>query len=172
MSISVNVLGTPAPKGSARAFINKKTGRAFVAPGGAKTTEKKLKSWDASVRAELLEKLGPLLSGPVYVQRPLHVELHFRMLRPGSHWSKKGGLLPSAPIAPATKPDIDKITRATLDSMTGLAFDDDSRIVSLLVTKLYAAPGQEGALLVVREYDPAIIVTYTNEAELAEDEAA
>lgn len=152
--ISFRVLGTPAPKGSARAFINKKTGRAFVAPGGAATTEKKLKGWDAAVRAELLELLGANLCGPVLVGKPVHVELYFALARPSGHWAKKGGLKSSAPAAPATKPDIDKITRSTLDSMTGLAFDDDSRIVSLIVSKLYAVPGEEGAYIVVKEWIP------------------
>lgn len=150
--ISLHVYGTPAPKGSARAFINKKTGRAFVASGGARTTEQKLKSWDAAVRAEALELLGPSLTGPVFVGKPLHVELSFELARPGGHWAKRGGLKPSAPLAPTTKPDIDKIVRATLDSLTGLVFDDDSRIVSLVVTKLYASPGREGAHIFVREY--------------------
>lgn len=153
MTIKFQVLGTPAPKGSARAFFNKKTGRAFVAPGGAKTTEQKLKSWDVAVRGELLTQLGQRAE-PVFVARPLHVELHFRMARPQGHWHPtKGGLKPSAPTHPATKPDIDKITRATLDSMTGLAFDDDSRIVSLVVSKEYADPGREGAVIMVKEIE-------------------
>jgi len=171
--ISFNVLGTPAPKGSSRAVMNKWTGRAMIIPGGSKVNEAKLKTWDVCVRAAASIKLGPRDTA-VFVLKPLHVELHFRMQRPGGHYGKgknAGRLSPSAPIAPTSKPDIDKITRATLDSMTGLAFDDDSRIVSLLVTKMYAAPGQEGAFIVVREYDPAIIVTYTNDASLVEDDA-
>jgi Holliday junction resolvase RusA-like endonuclease len=78
------------------------------------------------------------------------VELIFRMARPAGHWGKKG-LRPKAPYWPATKPDADKLARATLDSLTGILFDDDSRIVELSVLKRYAAPGQEGASITVRE---------------------
>ena len=151
--IVFEVLGTPAPKGSSRAFINKATGRAFVAPGGAKSTEKKIANWNAAVRERALEAIGERAE-PVYIGKPISVEIVFGMSRPASHWSKKanGGLLPSAPIAPGTKPDIDKLARTTLDALTGLAFDDDSRIVKLVCTKKYALPGHEGARITISEW--------------------
>lgn len=158
--ISFDVLGTPAPKGSNRAITI--AGKARFVPGGSKVNQQKLKGWDASVRERALEVLGPCLE-PKYRAQPLVVELQFRLTRPGGHWRPKGGLKPSAPIAPATKPDIDKLVRSTLDSLTGLVFDDDSRIVSMIVTKMYAAPGQEGALIMVREYSDDITVTYTHD---------
>lgn len=146
--IAFDVLGMPAPKGSNRAMLI--GGKARFVPGGSKANQHRLKGWDACVRADALEALGPCLE-PKFIGRPLRVELHFRMARPSGHWGKRG-LKPSAPIAPATKPDADKLARATLDSLTGLAFDDDSRIVELLVSKSYAAPGQEGARIVVQEW--------------------
>lgn len=146
--IVLDVLGTPAPKGSARAFIA--GGRAVVAPSGSKVNQARLKSWDASVRESALGAIGERAE-PVFVAVPVAVEIEFRMARPGGHWSRKGGLLPSAPRVPTVKPDADKLARATLDSLTGLVFDDDSRIVELLVRKVYAEPGREGARIVVRE---------------------
>lgn len=147
MTVVFDVLGTPAPKGSNRA-INI-GGRARFVPGGSSINQQKLKSWDVAVRERAQD--FTLVTGPVYVQTPLAVELTFRMARPSGHWAKRGGLKPSAPIAPATKPDIDKLVRSTLDSLTGLVFDDDSRIVELVVRKVYAEPGREGARIVVQE---------------------
>nr|DAN73502.1 MAG TPA: Endodeoxyribonuclease RusA [Caudoviricetes sp.] len=34
------------------------------------------------------------------------------------------------------KPDIDNVTKAVLDALNGVAYDDDKQVVSLRVTKL------------------------------------
>lgn len=145
--ISFDVLGTPAPKGSSRPMLNRKTGIAFSFAGGSKQAEQKLRSWDANVRDQARLAVGES-AAPVFVGVPLAVEITFRMQRPAGHWGKRG-LKPSAPLAPASKPDLDKLARSTLDSLTGLVFDDDSRIVELVVRKVFAEPGLEGARIVV-----------------------
>lgn len=146
--IVIDVLGTPAPKGSNRAMV--RGSRAVFVPGGSKVNQIALKSWDASVREEALDKLGPCLS-PVFVERPLAVAITFRVSRPSGHWGKHG-LKTSAPAFPAKKPDVDKLARATLDSLNGIVFDDDARIVRLVVIKEYAEPGREGATIRVWEH--------------------
>jgi Holliday junction resolvase RusA-like endonuclease len=151
--IVIDVLGSPAPKGNARAFMA--GGKAVLSSFGSGSGEKRLRSWDAEVRSAAIAATAFKIGGsPVYVQRPLSVGLVFRMSRPGGHWSKKGGLLLSAPKAPTVKPDIDKLTRSTLDALHGTIFDDDSRIVELGVVKTYAEPGREGARIVVKEWTP------------------
>ena len=150
--ISFNVLGTPAPKGSSRAFVNKKTGRAVVAPSGSEANKAKLRSWDAAVREAARAAVGKV-TAPPFVAVPLHVGLVFRLARPAGHWGKgknAGKLIPSAPLYPLGKPDADKLVRTTLDSMTGTVFDDDARIVVLHVDKVYADPGDEGASVLIR----------------------
>jgi Holliday junction resolvase RusA-like endonuclease len=147
--IEIDVLGTPAPKGSNRAMV--RGGHAVFVPGGSKVNQVKLKSWDVAVREEALEQLGQRTE-PVFVGVPLAVTITFRLARPAGHWSKRHGLKPSAPQFPAVKPDIDKVTRATLDSLSGLVFDDDARIVELVVRKRYAEPGREGAEIRVWEW--------------------
>jgi Holliday junction resolvase RusA-like endonuclease len=149
--ITLEVLGTPAPKGSSRAFVNKKTGRAFVAPGGARSTELKIASWNVAVRQAVLEMLRDKhLERALFADVALKVAIVFRMARPRGHFSKSTGqLLPSAPPFPATKPDIDKLARTTLDAMTGSVFDDDSRIADLQLSKRWAEPGREGARITV-----------------------
>lgn len=154
--IRFEVLGTPAPKGSARAFMTRGPNpRAFVVNSGSKQNEAKLRSWDQAVRlaaAEAARLYGVDPAAPAYVETAIRVIINFRLARPGSHWGKKG-LRPSAPPYPIVKPDIDKLTRATLDSMKGALYDDDARICEKIVTKTYAAPGEEGANIIVEPVD-------------------
>jgi Holliday junction resolvase RusA-like endonuclease len=148
VEVKLTVLGTPAPKGSARAFVV--NGRAVVAPGGSATNRKAIKSWEAAVR-EAAETYTLGRSGPVFVDVPIRVRVSFRLARRAGHWSKKGGVKASAPSLPAVKPDLDKLVRATMDALEGAVFADDSRIVALSAVKVYALPGQEGATIVVTD---------------------
>lgn len=169
MSITLEVLGTPAPKGSSRAFIVGKgaAARAVISPGASKVGAAKTKSWEAAVREAASQASGYVeMSGHVirlrdappgapaatYFYRgvPLAIHITFRMRRPAGHWGKRG-LLPSAPQHPAVKPDIDKLVRSTLDALIGSVIDDDSRVVSLAAVKEWAEPGREGASITVRE---------------------
>jgi len=153
-AISFTVLGTPAPKGSNRAMLI--GGKARFVPGGSKVNADKQRSFASAIRDQVALTIGDSSSGPCFVNRALSVELVFRLARPGSHWSKKhgGGLLAKAPIAPSVKPDIDKLARQVCDVLTGSIFDDDSRIVELVVRKEYADPGREGATITVDEWKP------------------
>ena len=148
--IRIDVLGSPAPKGSNRAML--RGGRAVFVPGGSKVNAEKQRSFASAIRDEIDRVIGASRSSPVFVDRALAIAIVFRLRRPGSHWSKKGGLLPSAPTAPSVKPDVDKLARHAIDVLTGSVFDDDSRIVELLVRKEYAPPGRDGATIVVDEW--------------------
>ena len=164
MSISFDVLGTPGAKGSARAFINKRTGRAFVAPGGAKSTEAKIANWNSAIRESARRVVGDV-TAPPFVDQALVVVITFRLARPAGHWATgkhAGQLKPSAPSYPRGKPDIDKLARSTLDAMTGIVFDDDSRIARLVLEKQYARPGEEGAHVNVESMAFADIVLDKN----------
>jgi crossover junction endodeoxyribonuclease RusA len=156
-AIVLEVLGTPGAKGSARAFVNKLTGRAHVAPGGAKSTERKIKAWATAVREKALQVIGER-EAPVFVGVPVTVEITFFLARPQGHWGKgknAGRLSPSAPLVPIARPDRDKLERATVDALTGIAFDDDSRIVDGAIRKRYASPGREGARITIDVWRPA-----------------
>lgn len=145
--IAFNVLGTPAPKGSARAMIHPHTRKAILRPGSSKTGELKIRSWSAAVREAARDAAGRR-AAPVYVGAPLTVAIVFRVARPAGHWGtgrNAGSVKPGSPAAPMTKPDIDKLARCTLDALTGIVIDDDARIASLCVVKQWAAPGTEGA---------------------------
>lgn len=152
--VSFAVLGSPAPKGSSRAFFNRKTQRAQLAPSGSAVNERKLKSWSAAVRDAALWVIGggAAIAAPRFVMQPLQVQLTFYMQRPSAHWGSgknAGEVKASAPSWPMTKPDFDKLTRTTLDAMTGLVYDDDARIAQSVIVKAWASPGREGAFIVV-----------------------
>lgn len=147
-SYVIEVLGTPAPKGSSRAFYKAGMKRAVI----VKDNSDKQKSWDGAVREAATQALYArgynAVEAPPFVDLALEVTIVFRMARPAGHWGKgrnAGKLAPSAPRYPRGKPDIDKLARTTLDALTGTIFDDDSRIVDLMLRKEYATPGREGA---------------------------
>ena len=99
--IEFDVLGTPAPKGSNRAMV--RGGRAVFVPGGSKVNQRALSSWADSVRSAVQSFVSGQTS-PVFTQTALAVAITFRLNRPAGHWGKHG-LKPSAPIAPAVKPN-------------------------------------------------------------------
>lgn len=144
------VVGTPAPQGSKRAFTNKKTGRARVVEASSK-----VKPWRADVRAAAEAAIegdpGELWEAPV------SVSLKFYMPRPKSHYGSgrnAGVVKESAPLFPASIPDVDKLARAVLDALTGVVFADDKTVVRLSASKLYATsrPGLSVTASVLKLY--------------------
>lgn len=120
MSLTFFVRGTPAPQGSKRAF---------VVAGKARLVEmsKRVKPWrravvDESTRA-LAIRHGEALDGPV------SVSLEFVMPRP------KRTKHPAC----TSKPDLDKLVRATLDGLViGGVIADDALVTRLVASKRFA----------------------------------
>ena len=110
--IVVTVRGLPAPQGSKR----------HVGNGRMVESSKAVGPWREAVRAEtqrVMDTAEPL-------QGPLWVRLRFTLPRPKGHMGARG-LLPSAPVWPAVKPDLDKLARAALDGLVaGGAMSDVS----------------------------------------------
>lgn len=120
--ITFRVASIPKPKGSMRAFV--RGGRPILTsdnPG--------LKGWEAVVRGEAQRHVDHCAEGEV------EVVLHFHLTRPKSHGK---ALKPHL-----TKPDVDKLARAVLDALTGVAFRDDSQVVRLEATKRYVGHEQQ-----------------------------
>jgi len=92
--------------------------------------------WREAVRAETQRVALIPLAGAV------SVNVDFYMPRPASHFrtGRNAHLLrDQAPEHPIGKPDLDKLVRAVLDGLTmGGAWKDDSQVVKMDVTKLYA----------------------------------
>ena len=138
------VLGVPAPKGSVRAWpIRRPGGKIKVA---ISSDNRQLKPWVKSVQeAAIAAGVHPILTGPVSVR------VTFTLLRPKCHYQRDGSLRPAAHAAlPACRPDVDKLARAVLDALTGLAWRDDGQVVELLVCKRYG--DLPGALVEIGPY--------------------
>jgi Holliday junction resolvase RusA-like endonuclease len=135
--ITLDVLGTPAPKGSARAMNI--GGRARLIASSSSANARKQAAWVKAIKAAADCEV---IAGPVCVT------VVFRLARPKGHYGKRG-LRASAPLHPTVYPDADKLARCALDALTGVAYSDDSQIVSLYVGKTYAVPGREGAKITV-----------------------
>lgn len=80
---------------------------------------------------------------------PITLSVTFRFKRPKSHFGKKG-LLPSAPqhLTSVRSGDLDKLLRSTLDALTGVAYNDDSQVVTVNASKRYCRLNEpQGAIL-------------------------
>jgi len=111
-------IGTPVPEGSTRAFMV--NGRPVITHVGAP----KLTEWRDIIGWSARESIKEVHQGAI------RIEAVFWMLRPPSVSAKKR---PDMTV----KPDIDKLARALLDSLTGIAYRDDSQVVKLTVDKRY-----------------------------------
>ncbi len=135
------VAGTPITQGS------KKLGRAGRLSTIIETRDAELKPWRegvaAEARAHAAGRPGYPLAGPV------SVALAFGLQRPASAPKRKR----TWPIS-ARSGDIDKLSRAILDAITGVLIADDSQVVSLLATKDFGRPGVNVCLRIVADDTP------------------
>lgn len=125
--ISFTVFGTPQPQGSTRAFV--RGNRAYIT--SANTKMKPYRHTITQVASETLNQLGRTI--PAY-PRPLPVKAHITwvLAKPKS--------TPKKITQPTKKPDVDKLFRAVLDSLTGVIYEDDSQVVGGRVHKEYGSP--------------------------------
>lgn len=130
--ISFTVPGKPVPQGSMKAFV--RGSRAYLT-----SDNPALKDWRAAVGFYALKAGAELIEGPI------RVDVAFTLQRPKSHHrtGKNARLIrDSAPVLPTTKPDVDKLLRAVLDSLTGICFVDDAQVTQVNATKSYALRGE------------------------------
>lgn len=91
------------------------------------------------------------------IHGPVFLSVRFYLARPKHHHGvgrNAGKLKPSAPKVPTGTPDIDKLVRAVLDALTGVAFTDDSQVAFLLASKSYADDRGPGAAISIEEAVP------------------
>ncbi len=135
--------GHPKPQGSKKAFVNAKTGRAAMVESC-----KQVKPWRESIAfiAGMNFKDAPIAT-------PVEMSITFFFPRPKSHYGtgKHSRVLKAnAPEYMATPPDLDKLTRAVCDALTGVIYSDDKQICHFTVCKLYATSHGPGAQVSVR----------------------
>lgn len=126
----VLVHGIPAPQGS----------KTRLAHGGLVESSAKVAPWRALVTAAAVDA-AQVATWVVEPGAPMALVATFTMGRPRSHYrtGKNAHLLSgSAPSTPATRPDLDKLIRSTLDALTDAGvLADDSRVVHLELDKVY-----------------------------------
>ena len=137
MKLTLTVLGVPAPQGSKR----------HVGGGVMVESSKKVKPWREAVKWAVVEAGNPTTTGAV------SMTICFFLPRPAGHYGtgrNAGKIKQSAPLFPATRPDLDKLARSTLDGLTDAGvISDDSRIVTLNLSKRYATHRPVGCEITV-----------------------
>ena len=146
----ITVHGTPAPQGSKRGYVNRHTGRVAMVE-----SSKAVKPWREAVKYAALEALRDspqrVMRGAVEAAEPLlgpvAVTVTFRLSRPKHHYRTGANahlLRDGAPTWPATKPDLDKLLRSTLDGLGEAGcWRDDAQVAEVSVAKVYGQPGAE-----------------------------
>ena len=135
MTFTFEIVGEPQGKGRPR----------FSTRGGfVKTyTPEKTASYENFVKLCYLNKYkGQKLDGEIIAE----IIAYFPI--PKSFSKKKRSEAIEGKIRPTKKPDTDNIAKTILDSLNGIAFEDDKQVVALLVKKLY---GEEAKVVVVLE---------------------
>jgi len=129
MSASVYfvVHGAAQPKGSARAFVPKGWKRPVVT-----SANPNLKRWETTIRGELQRVMAETRADirTALFGAAVRVSLTFYVARPKS--------LPKRVMHATKKPDLDKLVRAAIDSLSGVLFKDDAQVTDILARKLYA----------------------------------
>jgi len=129
-SVAFTVRGAPVAQGSPRAFIAGGKARVVSGATGRGSHGRSLADWRASIATEARAAMSnlPSFGGPV------RVEARFVLSRPPSHLRSDGRTArPSAPRYPRL--DLDKLGRALLDALTGVCYDDDSQVTTLIIEK-------------------------------------
>lgn len=143
--ISFFIPGVPRPKGSSQIY-HTKNGSPYVAAGSKYQYE-----WENTIRDTILEHAPQLISSTLYDESPLQ-----------KHYLQPVGLQLVFKLTPVKKyrahatsyPDIDKLTRCTLDALTkSHLIHDDRQIVYTETMKQYAnQPGEEGVHITITNY--------------------
>ncbi len=160
-TITIRIHGNPAPQGSKNAWVNPHTGRAVLTDKNPKT----LKTWRDDVKTTTLTAINnhphhPTQPWPFPLTGPLAIAITFWMPRPKAHYrtgKHAHQLRDNAPTHSDKRPDIDKLTRSTLDALTtaGL-YVDDAQVAMKIVEKKYADHDHTpGARIAVAPLTPA-----------------
>lgn len=127
MTTTVTVPGVPAPQGSKR----------HVGRGILVESSKAVGPW----RERIAWFTAQAITSRTVTTGAVAIRLDFVMPRPAS--------TPKRTTPPAVKrPDLDKLSRAALDAITGIAIADDSQVIELHATKRLAEIGETPGLTI------------------------
>jgi Holliday junction resolvase RusA-like endonuclease len=154
--LQFEVEGVPAPQGSKKAVPHRTTGRVMMIDVNSPA----LKAWRRLVSLKATNALAWNPS-PELREGGLAVEVVFFLPRPKSHrrTGRNAHLLRAdAPEFPG-KPDLDKLVRAVFDALTDVVWTDDSQVVSVQASKVFADGFEPGAYVTVDRLDTPDSVT-------------
>jgi crossover junction endodeoxyribonuclease RusA len=120
MSTTFTVFGIPQAQGSMRAFM-----------AGGKARMRHSSSKIVPWRQEIAQTA--LALGVTPIEGAVGIDVVFSLPRPKSVSIKKRPL-------PTTKPDLDKLVRAVLDALIGIAYVDDAQVAQVAASKVYGEP--------------------------------
>lgn len=127
--LAFTVYGTPVPQGSSRAFIPKGWERPVITAANAKT-----KPWRQEIAGTAKAEMETYGVAPMLAGEPVWISVEFFFEKPRS--------ISKRVTHKTTKPDIDKLLRAVLDSLTGIVFKDDSQVCSTSARKRFGSPAR------------------------------
>lgn len=108
-------------------------------------TPKKTKDYEKLVQWEYRKQ-----GGRDYGERQLQVEITANFQIPKSKPKNKRVEMLAGQVRPTKKPDCDNIAKAILDALNGIAYHDDSQIVTLAVEKWYL-PDEPCVIVTIKE---------------------
>ena len=115
----------PKPKERPRAAIIAGRARIFT----PKTTE----AYEKEIRAAWIRN-----NGNKPEEGPLRVRIYFGLPIPKSATKANRALMVLRKVFPTKRPDLDNLCKAVLDALNGVAYQDDSQIVTMATRKNYA----------------------------------
>lgn len=121
------VFGTPQPQGSTRAFIPKGWNRPIITTDNAK-----LKPFRQEVAQTALIAMRERGAQMAARGIPIALTLGFFFDKPKS--TRK------SVRRKVSRPDLDKLLRATLDALTGIVYADDSQVDEIRAVKAFGSP--------------------------------
>ena len=124
----------PVPKGRPR----------FTRSGHAYTPQTTL-DYEKKVREYYQSQTDDFYDGAIKVR------LEFNMPIPKSTTKKNRELIATGVIKCTTHKDIDNLCKAVIDSILGVAYEDDKLITKLTAIKKYATDGNVGTLMEISE---------------------
>jgi crossover junction endodeoxyribonuclease RusA len=137
-SLTFTVPGSPAPQGS-KTFKGIRGGRGILVESSAAVGP-----WRERIA---IVAHNAMAGRPIFVRTPVAVDLVFTMPRPKS--------TPRNTPPAIKRPDLDKLARAVLDSLTQIVFLDDALVVNLNCHKRIALIEETpGVRVTIREARP------------------
>lgn len=146
INLHFEVEGKASPSGSKKAFVNKYTGRISMVD-----TAKGKDSWQSWVRLKASQEAKS--AGVEPSRGPFQLTVTFFFARPKSHFGSgknSDKIKASAPLSHTQKPDVTKLMRCTEDALKGIAWLDDSQVITQNGEK-YWHHSRDCVVIVIRE---------------------